>query len=170
MATNTEKPIIHQVIREMIEANEKIRNGDIAEEASRRVGRPIRLQDISHLRGEIGLNRYQLSERRAREQVLLTFGVQPAEFDQIREPDRLRTAAPVFPKHAALGTITDEYRDTLNRWASHVAKDILEAAQDGRGKVALRLCDLLFDPDLIYACLWHASNAGVEVQVVPFRH
>src|SRR5579871_6086868 len=135
MATNTEKPIIYQVIREMIEANKNIRNSDIAEEASRRVGRPIRLQDISYLRGEIGLNRYQLSERRARERVLLTFGVLPAQFEQAREPDTLRAAAPMFPKHTVLGTITDEYQDILNRWAPHVAKHILQAAQDARGAV-----------------------------------
>jgi uncharacterized protein YggL (DUF469 family) len=52
--------IIEQVIQEMIADNEAALNGEMADEASKRLGRKIEQKEISRIRNQIGLDSFQL--------------------------------------------------------------------------------------------------------------
>jgi len=52
MATADQKKHLVEIIREMIENNEEVLNSDMAEEASRRLGKPVTKEEISRVRSE----------------------------------------------------------------------------------------------------------------------
>ena len=168
MPTKTDNQVIYGVIQAMIAANPTVSNSDMAEEATRRLGKPVTRSDISRLRGDIGLNMYQMSEKSAARAVQLAVLeiVEP-----ILCPNELveaAIAAVKFPNnHTTHRKITRRYKDLLYRWAPDFATDVVVAAREGSGSVRLRLDMLAFEPELIYACLWYASNVGVEVHVLP---
>jgi len=65
MATADEKKLLVEIIREMIENNENVLNSTMAEEASRRLGRPVTKEEISRVRSENDLGTHHLAARRA---------------------------------------------------------------------------------------------------------
>ena len=77
MTKKADKPLLEQVIRECLAENENALNATMAEEATRRLGRPVDRQEISSFRTEIGLNMYQMCERAAKREVLLALGNRP---------------------------------------------------------------------------------------------
>ncbi len=163
--TKADKVLIADVIREMLGRNELTLNREMAEEASRRLGKTVEDKDISRVRSEIGLNSYQLAEQNATRDLMSA--VDEVLFHRLRRFAPQEETRHTPPKHPALKPIPKRYKDLLYKDASYFEAEVFKAATDNSGPVTLSIADLPFEPDLIYACLWYAANYGVEVRILP---
>ncbi len=166
MPIRADSPLV-TLIREMA-TNERVSNEHIAQKASVRLGKVVSTDAVARLRRNLSLSRSDLRWRRQLRDVLRTDGhtFDPgtdAADDAVRPKRTVLTPA----KHPALRKMSRHYRDLLYRWGATFETDVVVAARQGPTTVKLSLTELPFEPELLYACLWYASNMGVDVLVVP---
>jgi hypothetical protein len=169
MATKADHPIIHQIIQELQTSRPVVLNSDIAEEASRRLGKKITTSDVSRIKTTLGINMYQEAERERTAalselmaELLKHHAIAKAEVLEL--PPDLR---PLDKTHQARQPLSRRYRNLLLGAESPIVALIDRAELNHIRTVAFKLRDLPVEPELLYAVLWYASSRGIEVCVKP---